>query len=80
MHGWFGTAVARCVSGWVPFFGEMALIDDSPRSADVVAEGEVIVLTIGRSGFAKLLRAEPALSQALLRTLAARVRAAESTA
>ncbi len=66
--------------GMGSFFGEMALIDDSPRSADVVAEGEVIVLTIGRSGFAKLLRAEPALSQALLRTLAARVRAAESTA
>lgn len=66
--------------GMGSFFGEMALIDDSPRSADVVAEGEVIVLTIGRAGFAKLLRAEPALSQALLRTLAARVRAAEATA
>jgi CRP/FNR family transcriptional regulator, cyclic AMP receptor protein len=66
--------------GMGSFFGEMALIDDSPRSADVVAEGEVIALTIGRSGFVKLLRAEPALSQALLRTLAARVRAAEATA
>src|SRR5213076_2794087 len=61
------------------FFGEMALIDDSPRSADVVAEGEVLALTIDRSGFTKLLRAEPALSQALLRTLAARLRAAEAT-
>ena len=60
------------------FFGEMALIDDSPRSADVVAEGEVLALTIDRPGFAKLLRAEPALSQALLRTLAARLRAAEA--
>ena len=61
------------------FFGEMALIDDSPRSADVVAEGEVLALTIDRSGFAKLLRAEPALAQALLRTLAARLRAVEAT-
>jgi CRP/FNR family cyclic AMP-dependent transcriptional regulator len=61
------------------FFGEMALIDDSPRSADVVAEGEVLALTIDRPGFTKLLRAEPALSQALLRTLAARLRAAEAT-
>ena len=61
------------------FFGEMALIDDSPRSADVVAEGEVLTLTIDRPGFAKLLRSEPALSQALLRTLAARLRAAEAT-
>src|SRR3954449_12268463 len=55
------------------FFGEMALIDDPPRSADVVAEGEVLALTIDGSGFAKLLRAEPALAQALLRTLAARL-------
>ena len=61
------------------FFGEMALIDDSPRSADVVAEDEVLTLTIDRPGFAKLLRSEPALSHALLRTLAARLRAAEST-
>src|SRR6266700_2836083 len=61
------------------FFGEMALIDDSPRSADVVAEGEVLALTLDRPGFTKLLRAEPALSQALLRTLAARLRAAEAT-
>jgi CRP-like cAMP-binding protein len=60
------------------FFGEMALIDDSPRSADVVAKGEVLALTIDRSGFAKLVRAEPALAQALLRTLAARLRAAEA--
>ena len=61
------------------FFGEMAIIDDSPRSADVVADGEVLALTIDRPGFMKLLRAEPALSQALLRTLAARLRAAEAT-
>jgi CRP-like cAMP-binding protein len=61
------------------FFGEMALIDDSPRSADVVADGEVLALTIDRPGFTKLLKAEPALSQALLRTLAARLRAAEAT-
>ena len=62
------------------FFGEMALLDDSPRSADVVADGEVRVLTIGRSAFGKLLRNEPALSHELLRTLAARLRSAEKTA
>src|SRR5262249_8495015 len=53
------------------FFGEMALLDDSPRSADVVADGEVLALTISRSAFGKLLRSEPALSHELLRTLAA---------
>jgi CRP-like cAMP-binding protein len=61
------------------YFGEMALIDDSPRSADVVADGDVLALTIDRPGFTKLLRAEPALAQALLRTLAARLRAAEAS-
>jgi CRP-like cAMP-binding protein len=61
------------------YFGEMALIDDAPRSADVVADGEVLALTIDRPGFTKLLRAEPALAQALLRTLAARLRAAEAS-
>ncbi len=61
------------------FFGEMALLDDSPRSADVVADGEVLTMTISRSAFGKLLRSEPALSHELLRTLAARLRAAEKT-
>lgn len=61
------------------YFGEMALLDDAPRSADVVADGEVLALTIDRPGFAKLLRAEPPLAQALLRTLAARLRAAEAS-
>ena len=61
------------------FFGEMALLDDSPRSADVVADGEVLTMTIGRSAFGKLLRSEPALSRELLRTLASRLRAAEKT-
>lgn len=61
------------------FFGEMALLDDSPRSADVVADGEVLVMTISRNAFGKLLKSEPALAQELLRTLAARLRAAERT-
>ena len=61
------------------YFGEMALLDGAPRSADVVAESEVLALTIDRSGFSKLLSTEPMLSQSLLRTLAARLRAAESS-
>jgi CRP-like cAMP-binding protein len=61
------------------YFGEMALLDDAPRSADVVAVGEVLALTIDRPGFTKLLRAEPALSLMLLSTLAGRLRAAESS-
>jgi CRP/FNR family transcriptional regulator, cyclic AMP receptor protein len=62
------------------FFGEMALLDESPRSADVVAAGEVLAMTISRSSFGKLLRSEPTLAQELLRTLAARLRAVEKSA
>jgi CRP-like cAMP-binding protein len=69
--------VRRLGSG--DFFGEMALFDDSPRSADVVADGDVLTMTISRSAFGKLLRSEPALAQELLRTLATRLRAAEKT-
>jgi CRP/FNR family transcriptional regulator, cyclic AMP receptor protein len=61
------------------FFGEMALLDESPRSASVVADGEVLTMTISRSAFSKLLKHEPSLCHELLRTLAARLRAAEKS-
>jgi CRP-like cAMP-binding protein len=57
----------------------MALLDGSPRSADVIADGEVLAMTISRSSFGKLLRSEPVIAQELLRTLAARLRAAEKS-
>ena len=38
------------------FFGELALIENAPRSADVIATGDVTALTIGRTAFKKLLR------------------------
>jgi CRP-like cAMP-binding protein len=58
-------------------FGEMALLDGAPRSADVFADGEVLTMTISRGAFTKLLRSEPALTHALLHTLAQRLRSAE---
>jgi CRP/FNR family transcriptional regulator, cyclic AMP receptor protein len=61
------------------FFGEMALFDESPRSATVVAEGEVLTMAISHRAFSKLLKQEPALTKELLRALAARLRAAEKS-
>jgi CRP-like cAMP-binding protein len=58
-------------------FGEMALLDGAPRSADIVAAGEVTVMVIGRAAFGKLLRSEPQMVSALLRTLAGRLRNAQ---
>jgi CRP-like cAMP-binding protein len=61
------------------FFGEIALLDGGARSASVVAEGPVACLTIDQSRFLKLLQAEPAIAVGILKELAARLRAAQST-
>jgi CRP/FNR family transcriptional regulator, cyclic AMP receptor protein len=61
-------------------FGEMALLDGDVRSATVVAEGPVVCLTITQPRFLRLLQNEPAISVALLRELAKRLRAIQSTA
>jgi CRP-like cAMP-binding protein len=74
-----GTIVRRRGLPQVPirtgaYFGEMALIDGEPRSASVVANTELTCLRLGRAAFARLLREEPSVSNALLRALAGRVR------
>jgi CRP-like cAMP-binding protein len=60
------------------FFGEMALFDDSPRSATVVANGPVMCLVITRARLHKLLKSEPAIALGLLKELARRLRVAQS--
>lgn len=61
------------------FFGDMALFDQGPRSADVVANVDSTVLKFSAAAFARLVREAPALAapflQATARTLAARIRA-----
>lgn len=37
------------------FFGELALLDDKPRAASIVAKGNVKVAKLGRDGFKRLL-------------------------
>jgi CRP-like cAMP-binding protein len=61
------------------YFGEMSLIDGAPRSATIVAETETTCLMLTRTRFAKIVRNEPAVAVALLRTLAARVRKLEAS-
>jgi CRP-like cAMP-binding protein len=61
------------------FFGDMALFDHGPRSADVVANVDSTLLKISSVSFARLTREAPALAtpflQATARTLSARIRA-----
>ena len=62
------------------FFGELALLDSSPRTAMVEAETEVFAMRLGSAAFKKVLESEPKVSLAMLQTLAERLRATDSTA
>jgi CRP-like cAMP-binding protein len=55
-------------------FGEVAAIDDMPRSADVVALESALTASIPPSVFRRLLREEPTLAERVLRRLASLVR------
>lgn len=57
--------------------GEMALIDNEPRSADLVAAQESVVLYISRREFSGLLEANTKLMSKVLRTLSQRLREAD---
>jgi putative nucleotidyltransferase with HDIG domain len=56
------------------FFGEIALLEDAPRSASVRADTQVRVLEIPRSGFNHLLAENPDIALAVMRTLSRRLR------
>ena len=58
------------------FFGELALIENAPRSADVIASDDVSALTIGHTAFKKLLRSEAAFTYSILKTVVERLRTA----
>jgi len=55
-------------------FGEMALIDVSPRSATVVAETDVIVAPITEKQYLFLVRHTPYFALKVMRVLADRLR------
>jgi CRP-like cAMP-binding protein len=61
------------------FFGDMALLDHGPRSADVLANVNSTLLKLSSASFERLTREMPALAtpflQATARTLSARIRA-----
>jgi len=61
------------------FFGEVALFDQGPRSADVVANSDAVLLKISHEAFARMSEAAPDLAAPFLigigKTLTARIRA-----
>jgi len=67
-----GAIVERIGPGGV--FGEMALVDQSPRAANAVAETEVSLLAINRNVFLNLVKSTPTFGIALLSATAERLR------
>ncbi len=60
--------------GLYGIFGEMALIDQGPRSANAIAESATEVAVINEPTFIKLVGERPAFSLYVMRQLAARIR------
>jgi signal transduction histidine kinase len=57
--------------------GEMALLENQPRSATVVALGETRLLRISRGDFFELLKNDPSISLSIMGTLSTRLRHAD---
>ena len=74
-----GREVILSVLGAGSFFGEMALIDDEPRSAHVIAMEDSVLLALRREDFRARLDRSPELGMALLRELSRRLRRADDT-
>jgi CRP-like cAMP-binding protein len=56
-------------------FGEMALIDEGPRSASAVAVGPTEVAIIDRDAFHRLVRSDPDFALGVMHEMARRLRA-----
>jgi len=69
-----GREVILSVMGEGEFFGEMALVDDEPRSAHVIAMEDSTLLVLRREDFQGILTQTPGIALALLRELSRRLR------
>jgi len=67
-------ATTLAVLGNGDFFGEMAILDESPRSTDVVAFTQVRVLSIPAQKFIQFLFKDPQLHHRMLQLMVRRLR------
>ena len=61
------------------FFGEIALLDGGPRSATVIAETDVMTLSLPMWSFRSLLKAHPTLALKMLEEVGQRLRSTEKS-
>jgi CRP/FNR family cyclic AMP-dependent transcriptional regulator len=71
-----GKEIILATLGPGQFFGEMALLDNEPRSASVVAQLPTTAYRLHRQDFDRLLDVHPGISRKLLRELSIRLRRA----
>ncbi len=74
-----GREVVLSSLGEAEHFGEMALLEDAPRSASVTAAERTEVAILTRAAFLSLLRRNFVLTRSLLQSLSQRLRHADAT-
>ncbi|MBA4070271.1 MAG: Crp/Fnr family transcriptional regulator [Gemmatimonas sp.] len=72
-----GREVILSLLGVGEYFGELALIDDQPRSAHVIAMEESALLVLRRDDFRRRVESSPGVAWALLQELSRRLRRAD---
>ena len=69
-----GREIILSVLGPGEFFGEMALLDNEPRSATTIAAEDSELLSLSRADFEGVLSHHPGIMASLIKTLTARLR------
>ena len=69
-----GMPVQIATRGAGAFLGEMAIVEESPRSATVMAETDCQVLLFTKENFEKIVVEQPALATRVLRSLSRKLR------
>ena len=68
-----GNEVILCVLKKGDMFGEMALLENKPRSASAIAHSDCVLMVINRSNFNQMVTTQPQLVAKLTTTLAERL-------
>jgi PAS domain S-box-containing protein len=72
-----GKQIKLAIRGKGDFFGEMSLIEDSPRFATAKSVGESIVLELSRYAFNELVKKNPPVALKVMGVLSSRLRQAD---